>query len=838
MVPALAALAIAGCQQSAPPAPVATAATIPPPPPPVVQPAAVPAVPAAVVPAGGPGAVYEPAASLPVTAPVVAVAAPAETTAFQPTAPTEPAVALAAPPSEPASDQIATASPEAAGQEAAGQETAGQATAGQAAEHGGAGGDAGLKAADPFEKRFKAPDFPKGMQWMNTKPLSKADLKGKFVLLDFWTYCCINCMHVLPELKKLEKEFANQLVVIGVHSAKFETEKDADNIRAAILRYEIDHPVVNDADHRIWDTYGVNSWPTIVLIDPQGDIVAYRGGEFKAEEVRAVLSGAIPYYRGAKLLDEKPFALLPESASEEATPLRFPGKVLADEAGERLFITDSNHNRLVIASLDGKLIDIIGSGEIGRADGDYRTASFNHPQGCALAGDTLYVADTENHMLRKVNLATKTVTTISGTGEQAEHPWPGLDAVEPRRLPDRFVGLPGGMALNSPWALWVHKSDLYIAMAGPHQIWKMPLSEKEIGPYAGNGREDIVDGSLLPKRPYMQGFSSFAQPSGLTSDGTWLYVADSEGSSIRAVPFDPRGRVKTVVGSDHLDSGRLFAFGDQDGPRKDAKLQHCLEVVYLKGKIYVADTYNHKIKVVDAKNGETKTIAGTGKPGRGDDPAEFHEPAGLAHAKGKLYIADTNNHLLRTLDLATNKVATLTIAGLTTPGQAVGSAPRAATSGATGSAQPASSNVQPAATNTAPKKPSFKGAVQEKLQAQAVKPVDGKVKLAVSLKYPAGWKVNPDAPMSYWVDATKAGGPVDRTAMGRVKLPSPVAEFEATVPVTSHGDDEVTVSLNYYYCEKKAEGVCKVGSVVFTVPLMITTDGRAEPVKLVHTIPE
>jgi len=693
-------------------------------------------------------------------APAPADALPAtEPTEPATTLPTEPAAAAeaVAPAAEPAQDQVAAAGQDAA----AGSDVPPPGTA-----------DSPLKRANPFDRRLKAPEFPKDMQWMNSKPLSKADLKGKFVLLDFWTYCCINCMHILPELKKLEKEFGNQLVVIGVHSAKFETEKDADNIRAAILRYEIDHPVVNDADHRIWDTYGVSSWPTILMIDPEGNAVWGRGGEFKADEVRAILNAAIPYYRAEKLLDEKPFPLEPESAGEATTPLRFPGKVLADEAGDRLFISDSNHNRIVIASLDGKLLDIIGSGQIGREDGDYRSASFNHPQGCALAGETLYVADTDNHMLRKVNLATKTVTTVSGTGEQAEHPWPGLDAVEPRRLPDRYVGMPGGMALNSPVALWVHKSDLYIAMAGPHQIWKMPLSEKEIGPYAGNGREDIVDGSLLPKKPYMMGFSSFAQPSGLSSDGTWLYVAD---------------------------------------------------------------TYNHKIKVVDAKSGETKTIAGTGKRGSGDEPAEFHEPAGLAHANGKLYIADTNNHLLRTLDLATNKVTTLAIVGLTAPGQAAGAVPSAAVPSA---APGGPSSGATGATTFTPKKPSFKGAAQEKVKAQAVKPVDGQVKLAVSLKIPEGWKVNPLAPMSYWVDATKPGGVVDRTALGRFKLPSPVTDFEFAVPVAASGGDEVTVSLNYYYCQDKDDGVCKVGAVVFTVPLMIAADGRAEPVKLVHAIPE
>jgi DNA-binding beta-propeller fold protein YncE len=209
-------------------------------------------------------------------------------------------------------------------------------------------------------------------------------------------------------------------------------------------------------------------------------------------------------------------------------------------------------------------------------------------------------------------------------------------------------------------------------MAGPHQIWKMPLDESEIGPYAGNGREDIVDGDLLPKAPFLAGgAASFAQPSGLTSDGTWLYVADSEGSSIRKVPLKQgTQKVGTVVGSDQLAVGRLFAFGDQDGPRSTAKLQHCLEVDHLDGKIYVADTYNHKIKVV-TKTGDTKTLAGTGKAGSGDSPAQFHEPAGLAHAKGKLYVADTNNHLIRTIDLATGQVATLAIEGLTPPAKQV-----------------------------------------------------------------------------------------------------------------------------------------------------------------------
>jgi thiol-disulfide isomerase/thioredoxin len=527
-------------------------------------------------------------------------------------------------------------------------------------------------AQNPFAKRLPAPEFPQNVQWFNTsKPLKKEDLKGKFVLLDFWTYCCINCMHILPELKKLEEQFPNNLVVIGVHSAKFEAEKESDNIRDAILRYEIVHPVINDANHELWNTYGVNSWPTIWLLDPEGMAVRYNSGEFKAALVASEINAALPFYQENKLVNETPLKFDLEINKEPPTPLRFPGKILADEKGNRLFISDSNHNRIVVTTLDGKLIEIIGSGQIGRGDGDFQSATFNHPQGCALAGDTLYIADNENHMIRKADLKAKTVKTVAGTGGQAANPFPGWIPGGPAPVGQRkFVGPPLNTKLSSPWALWATKTDLFIAMAGSHQIWKMPLNEAEIGPYAGNALEDIIDGPVTPREPF-KGGSAFAQPSGLSSDGsTWLFVADSEGSSIRQVPLKPGTHdVGTVVGSAHLPAGtRLFAFGDADGSRTAAKLQHCLDVDYVDGKIYVADTYNHKIKVVDVKSGDTKTFAGNGKPGSGDDPAQFHEPAGITHAKGKLYVADTNNHLIRTIDIATGKVSTLTITGLNADG--------------------------------------------------------------------------------------------------------------------------------------------------------------------------
>lgn len=522
---------------------------------------------------------------------------------------------------------------------------------------------------NPFARRIPVPDFPQGMQWLNTsKPLTKQDLSGKFVVLDFWTYCCINCIHILPELKKLEKAYPNELVVIGVHSAKFEAEKKTKNIEEAILRYEIAHPVINDAEHRVWDMFGVRSWPTVLMIDPEGNAVWGTGGEVEFETLDAVLKASIPYYAQQGTLNRTPMKFDLLADKQDPTPLRFPGKILADEASNRLFIADSNHNRIVVTSLDGKLIDTIGSGAIGRADGSYDKASFDHLQGMAIKGETLYVSDTENHLLRKVDLQAKVVTTIAGTGVQRRGAWPGMEDVElTGELPKRFVSEPLDTAINSPWALWIHKDALYIAMAGPHQIWKMPLDESEIGPFAGNGREDIVDGPLLPPVPYQQGFSSFAQPSGLASDGEWLFVADSEGSSIRAVPFDPKQQVRTVVGTADLPHGRLFEFGDVDGAKDEVRLQHCLGVVYHDGKIYVADTYNNKVKVVDAKTGATKTLAGTGEPGLADAPAQFDEPAGIAYANGTIYVADTNNHLIRTVNVATGSVSRLEIHGLSAP---------------------------------------------------------------------------------------------------------------------------------------------------------------------------
>lgn len=508
--------------------------------------------------------------------------------------------------------------------------------------------------AHPFPRRISVPELEGGLGWVNTAESLKLEkLKGKFVLLDFWTYCCINCIHTLPELKKLERAYPNQLVVIGVHSAKFDGEQDLQNIRDAVLRYEIEHPVVNDAEMAIWRQYGIRSWPTMLLIDPNGEAVWMASGEQTFEELREPIEKGIAYYRQQGLLDEKQLKFEREADKLKPTPLKYPGKVLADAASDRLFIADSNHNRLVVTTLGGRLLKIIGSGIAGKADGTLESCQFDHPQGMALDGNTLYVADTENHLLRRVDLEKGTVDTIAGTGKK-DHGFPKQESRKPLDTP-----------LASPWALWIHQGQLYVAMAGRHQIWRMPLDASEIVPYAGNGREDIVDGPLLPRVPYSLGYASFAQPSGLASDGERLYVADSEGSTIRAVPFDPQGKAETLVGL----TDTLFDFGDVDGIGRDVRLQHALGVVWHDGKLYVADTYNNKIKMLDPKTRECKTFAGTGKSGLTDAEsplsATFDEPAGVSAAAGKLFVADTNNHAVRVIDLAKGGgVKTLVLEGL------------------------------------------------------------------------------------------------------------------------------------------------------------------------------
>jgi thiol-disulfide isomerase/thioredoxin len=513
--------------------------------------------------------------------------------------------------------------------------------------------DADSKKDDDGEKkeRVLAPELDGGVGWLNTAgPIRMKDLRGKIVVLDFWTFCCINCLHTLPDLAKLEKKYANELVVIGVHSAKFDTEKESEAIRKAVLRYEISHPVVNDADMKIWKTYGARSWPTLYLIDPEGYVIAAGSGEGLGDALDREIAKLIKIHKDKKTLDEKPRKFELARFSEKGdSPLFFPGKVLADEASKRLFIADSTHHRIVITDLQGKKIAVAGVGEPGKADGGFDKASFDDPQGLALKGDMLYVADRKNHLIRALDLKTKTVKTVAGNGQQGDE--------------RRGKGPALKTGLNSPWDVLASGDKLYIAQAGHHQIWTLDLKDEELALFAGSGREDIMDGSLVADLDNFRiKVASFAQPSGLTTDGKNLYVADSEVSAIRVLPLDGKGEVNTLVGKG------LFEFGDVDGVGDRVRLQHALGIAYYEDKIYVADTYNSKIKVLDPKDRSCESFLGGEADGWLAGPA-FSEPGGLSVADGKLFVADTNAHRIRVIDLKTKSVRTLELSGVEAPKQ-------------------------------------------------------------------------------------------------------------------------------------------------------------------------
>ncbi len=642
---------------------------------------------------------------------------------------------------------------------------------------------------NPFPDRPLVPSgiFEGGAGWLNTSgDITIKDLRGKIVLVDFWTYCCINCMHVLPDLAYLEKKFPEELVVIGVHSAKFETEKDTENIRQAIMRYDIEHPVVNDNRMVIWSKFGTRAWPTLALIDPEGRYCGSISGEGHRELLETLIKKLISYHKAKGTLDTSPVRFKLERESLKPQPLKYPGKLLADEKSDRLYVADTGHNRIVVTTLGGKLVEVIGSGQEGYQDGDYNTARFNHPNGMELIGDTLYIADTENHTIRTVDLKEKKVGTLAGTGKQARR------RVSAGKLRD--------IALNSPWALQHHDGNLYICMAGPHQIWKHRLGSETIGVYAGSGLEDIVDGPLDT--------AAMAQPSGICTDGRFLYVVDSEGSSIRRIPTDARKEMTTIIGPSDLPQGRLFAFGDIDGVGTKARLQHPIGITIAGETLYVADSYNHRIKKVTFTEEGARVDAwiGTGQRGNGTDPIEFHEPEGVSAAAGKLFIADTNNHRIVAADLASGESEVLTIEGLKPPVK-----PEA--------------DDEPVA--VAAGKPSLEVAAQSVASGE-------QLQFEITPQLPEGFKLNKLFPARYSLEGSDGQKLLAADQLkGRHKAEMEDGTIRFALPLAAPtGSAVLEVAVSYGYCRDGVGGLCKISTARWKIPVEVNATAKARAVKL------
>ncbi|MEU0728862.1 NHL domain-containing thioredoxin family protein [Streptomyces sp. NPDC006140] len=434
----------------------------------------------------------------------------------------------------------------------------------------------------PRRARVRAPELTGKGGWLNTggQRYTLADLRGRIVILDFWTFCCINCLHVLDELRALEEKHRDTVVVIGVHSPKFVHEAEHQAVVDAVERYGVEHPVLDDPELATWKQYAVRAWPTLVVIDPEGYVVAQHAGEGHVHAIERLVGELEDEHaaKGTLRRGDGPYVAL----EPEPTVLRFPGKALLLPSGTFL-VSDTTRHQLVELAEDGEsVVRRIGSGARGFADGSAGTAAFNEPQGLALLDDgSVAVADTVNHALRRLDLTTGEVSTLAGTGRQW---WQGSPTSGPAREVD----------LSSPWDVAWWQGRVWIAMAGVHQLWAYDPEDGTVAVTAGTTNEGLVDG------PGTEAW--FAQPSGLAATPDRLWLADSETSALRWV--EPDGSVHTAVGTG------LFDFGHRDGPAGQALLQHPLGVTALPdGSVAVSDTYNHALRRYDPATGEVTTLA-------------------------------------------------------------------------------------------------------------------------------------------------------------------------------------------------------------------------------------
>lgn len=473
-------------------------------------------------------------------------------------------------------------------------------------------------------------------QWLNvSKNLQVSDLRDRIILLDFWSYSCVSCIQTLQEIKKFEEQFGSKLTVIGVHSANFENEKNFAEIRKAVMRYDIDYPVINDSKGRLRHAFKVKSTPAFVLINPHGNIEKTFFGEEKISAVKSSIKKLIAHYKYE--LDRDPLPIVLEKHSIDGNVLGFPTKVeyVQDFSYKSrhlpaLITANTGKNEIVVSSLSGDVIVKIGSGSVGFEDGGFDVAAFNAPQGLLYHAGKLYVADTGNHALREIDFKDSKVKTLIGSGQKGDV------------LPDQQIIDAKSFELSSPTDIdfFPNHDSIVIANSGVNQILTYSVSKETIMVLAGNGSKGLVDG----KYPHNQ----LAQTADMSVYNRKLYFVDSESSSLRVL--DENGEVKTLIGKGINKSG------NKGGKKDDALMQHPMGVFADDTGVYISDSFNHSIRKYDYASGALSTMAGGRGHGSGlgsGARAEFDQPEGITSILNNLYIADANNNRVVTLNRGT-----------------------------------------------------------------------------------------------------------------------------------------------------------------------------------------